>query len=301
MTQALQIVRPLTITDSILSSSNVPEDDYAQWNQAVAYAIGDRVILTSTHKVYESLTAANTGNDPTTATHWIEVGPTNRWAAFDSSNSTQTAQANSIAYSLALTQAIDCVALLNVTGAFSAQIVMTDPVLGEVYSSTESFLSVPLESEWHEWFFGTRQQTTQWIATDLPLYSSATLDISITGGESLAVGVILLGKSSSFGLGVRYGARLSIQDYSRKETNEFGDTTLVRRAFAKRADFDLLMVKREVNTLFSELTELRAVPALWIGSSEYEATAIFGFYKNFEILISYPEHSECSLEIEGLT
>jgi hypothetical protein len=40
---------------------------------------------------------------------------------------------------------------------------------------------------------------------------------------------------------------------------------------------------------------------LWIGTEEYESTIVYGFYKNFDILIAYPEHSECSLEIEGLT
>jgi len=42
-------------------------------------------------------------------------------------------------------------------------------------------------------------------------------------------------------------------------------------------------------------------PCLWVGSNEFEATTIFGFYKNFDILLNYPNHSECSLDIEGLT
>jgi hypothetical protein len=53
---ALIVVPPLAITDSILvigspPATNVPENDYAAWSGATTYAQGDRVILTSTHKI----------------------------------------------------------------------------------------------------------------------------------------------------------------------------------------------------------------------------------------------------------
>jgi hypothetical protein len=117
----------------------------------------------------------------------------------------------------------------------------------------------------------------------------------------LSVGVILIGQQLTFGLGIKYGARVGIQDYSRKETNEFGDTVLVQRAFAKRANFDLFIDAAEVDLLQTTLSDIRATPCLWIGSNAFESTTIFGFYKNFDILINYPEHADCELEIEGLT
>jgi hypothetical protein len=75
----------------------------------------------------------------------------------------------------------------------------------------------------------------------------------------------------------------------------------VRRAFAKRANFNLLIEKSEVDAFQLFLTEIRATPCLWIGSTEYESTTLFGFYKNFEALISYPDYADFELEIEGLT
>ena len=56
---ALKVIPPVTITDSILLSSSVPETDYAAWNSGTTYSIGNRVILTSTHKIYESLQNSN--------------------------------------------------------------------------------------------------------------------------------------------------------------------------------------------------------------------------------------------------
>ena len=74
----------------------------------------------------------------------------------------------------------------------------------------------------------------------------------------MAVGVILIGQQQRFGRGIRLGARVGIQDYSRKETSEFGETVLVQRAFAKKANFDLFIDKAEVDTLQNYLTAIKS-------------------------------------------
>lgn len=307
---ALVIVRPFTVTDAMVDVSgsppatNVPENDYSAWNSGTTYASGDRVILTSTHKIYESLQSANTNKNPVTETlWWVEVGPTNRWAVFDTSVSTQTAQSTNITYTLEPGVAINALAILNISGATELNITMTSASAGSpgiVVDRTIDLTSYPLTSDWYAWFFGTRQTPTQYIATDIPAYVDAVIVIELLGGADLAVGVIAFGQQQRFGRGIRLGARVGIQDYSRKETSEFGETILVQRAFAKRANFDLFVNKNEVDQLQNYLASIRATPALWIGSTEYESTTIFGFYKNFDILLSYPEHADCELEIEGL-
>ena len=310
---ALIIVEPLPITDTVMVTSgsppetNVPENDYPAWAIGTTYAAGDRVILTSTHKVYESLLGGNLGNDPTmvsSPTYWIEVGPTNRWAAFDTSVSTSTTQANNITYTLEPGTAVNALALLNIRNATELNITMVSPLSGSpgiVYQKTVDLTSLPATPDWWAWFYGQKRPQTQSILTDLPSYSDAIITIELLGGSDLSVGVILIGQQLTFGRGIKYGARVGIQDYSRKETNDFGDTILVQRAFAKRANFDLFIDSGEVDVLQNTLSEIRATPCLWIGSNAFESTTIFGFYKNFDILINYPEHADCELEIEGLT
>lgn len=304
---ALSIIKPLAIDDTILDASgtNVPENEFSAWSSAATYNLGDRVILTTTHRVYESLQAANTNKDPRTqSTWWIEAGPTNRWAAFDTSVSTQTVQASNITYRLEPRKAINALAVLNITEGTEINITMVSPGTGTpgvVYQRTIDLASLPLTPDWWAFFYGQRISPTQSILLDLPSYSDCVVTIEIKGSVNLAVGVILVGQQQNFGIGISYGVRVGIQDYSRKETNEFGDTILVQRAFAKRANFDLMVKKAEVDSLQNTLSAIRAQPVLWVGSNEYESTTLFGFYKNFDILISYPEHSDCSLEIEGLT
>jgi len=303
---ALSITQPVQLTDAMLISTDIPENDYAAWSAGTTYALGDRVIMTSTHTIYESLQASNVGKDPATnSTWWIAVSPTNRWKAFDYSNSTQTVTAGGanpkISYTIRAGEAVSSVAVLNVDNATSLLLKLTDPVYGVVYNRTVDFSPLPRQPDWWSWFFGQKITPTQYVANDVPAYPNADLLVQLSGNSSLAVGVIMFGQQKNFGLGVSYGARVGIQDYSVKQTNEFGDTTLLVRAFAKRANFSLLVEKAETDALQNFLAEVRAVPCLWVGSTEYESTTLFGFYKNFDVLISYPQHSECELEIEGLT
>jgi hypothetical protein len=309
---AIIIVKPFDVTDATIDDSgsppatNVPENDHAEWNAGTTYAEGDRVILASTHTIYESVLSGNTGNDPTLVSspiYWVAVGPTNRWAVFDTSVSTQTKQANNITYTLDPNGVINCIAILNITNGSEVTVTMTSASSSPqvVYTRTIELGTAPVSSDWWTWFFGIRRQLTQVILTDVPAYSDGVLTIEILGGSDLAVGVIMFGQQQSFGLGIKYGARVGIQDYSRKEINEFGDVILVRRNFAKRANVDVFLDNDELDTFQNTLSDLRAVPVLWILSQEFESTTLFGFYKNFDILINYPNHSDCTLEVEGLT
>ena len=302
MSSKLTVVRPMVVTDAMLVSSDVPETDYAAWSNATTYALGDRVILTSTHKVYESLQAGNLDKNPVTEpTWWIEVSATNRWKVFDLSVTTQTAQANSFTYTLRPGVAVTAFAALNVTNATSMRVRVVDPVYGTVYDKTATFVPLPTAPDWWQWFFGLKDVATISTFNDLPSFYEADIIVDFAGGTDLAVGVLLFGQARTIGLGVEVGARTGITDYSRKETNEFGDTVLVQRAYNKRAAFDMLLTKDEVDSVSYFLTAVRATPCLWVGSDQYESTIVYGYYKTFDITISYPTFSDCSLELEGLT
>lgn len=301
---SLIVVAPITVTPAMLVSSDVPENDYPEWSNTTTYAKGARVILAAQHKVYESAADSNTGNNPVTPAaepKWLEVGPTNRWRPFDKSVSSQVKQANHISYRIKPGQAITSLGLLNVTGATSIRVRMIDPSFGTVYDKTIPMARVQVKAGWWWFWFGERRVPTQALIQDLPTFPGADLLIDITGTADLAVGVILIGQRRTFALGVKSGARVGIQDYSRKERTEFGDVVLVERAFAKRAAFQLLLASSEVDSFNDFLASVRATPCLWIGSSRFESTTVYGFYKNFEIVLSYYDYADSELELEGLT
>lgn len=299
----LAIVTPVTITDAIMIASNVPETDYAEYNSATSYNSGDRAITAATHTIWQSVFAgAQSNNTPSTSpTYWTAVSNTNKWKAFDLLNSTQTAKANLITYQLRPGIAYGFLTFLNLVGITSIQVQIVDPTYGTVYNNTVSLPSTPGAAAWYSWFFGPKQTPTQLILTDIPSFPNADTYITLNGTSALAVGVIMPGIGSTFGLGIKYGASLGIQDYSRKDKNAFGDTILVQRAFAKRGTFDMYLTKAEVDPFINLATTLRATPCLFIAGDQYDNMAIFGFYKEFKVLINYSQHSDCTLDIEGLT
>lgn len=302
MSAQIKVLKPIPLTDALLISSNVPETDYSAWNSGTTYAKGDRVIVVAEHKVYESLQAANTNKTPATEDlWWIEASPTNRWKAFDTSISSKTAQATSITYKIRPAVAINGIGILGVVNASTINVKLTDPTYGVVFDKTFDMSLLPTVPEWWAWFFGQRVAPEQAVALNIPTYPAADIDITINGGANLAVGTIIFGQVQYIGLGARYGARAGITDYSRKEVNDFGDTILAQRAYAKRTNLDLILTDAEVDAVQKYFTSIRATPCLFVGSEKYEALAVFGFYKQFEILITYPNISDCSLEIEGMT
>lgn len=303
MSEQLTVVRPIEVTPAMLVSSSVPETDHPEWAAGTTYATGQRVIVLATHKVYQSTADGNVGNDPTApvSIKWVEVGSTNRWKAFDKSVSTQVKQATSISYRIKPGSAITSVNLLNLTGATSARVRVVAPGEVTVYDKTVALARTPVETGWWAWFFGDRRTPTQVLLQDLPSYPTADILIDIEGTADLGVGVIILGQLRRFSLGVKMGARVGIQDYSTKSRNDFGDVIVVERAFAKRANFSMLLTAGEVDALHLFLSGVRATPCLWIATQRYESTTVYGFYKNFDIVISYAMYSDCDLELEGLT
>lgn len=296
----MKIVRPLTVTDAVLTSSNVAETDYAAYNGASTYAAGDRVISTTTHRIYESLVGGNTGNALTDTTKWLDVSATNRWKMFDDSNTSQTSNADSIAVELAATGRVDSVALLNIAAA-SVQITMTDSVEGVVYDETYSLISDSGISDWYAYFFEPIERKSDFAVTDLPPYADADIAITLADtGATVECGTCVVGLSKEIGATL-HGARLGIIDFSRKEQDAFGNYSITERAFSKRRSFTVLVDNTYVDALDKLLAAYRATAVVYVGTDSYTSTIAYGFYKDFSIEIAYPSNSLCSLEIEGLT
>jgi len=99
---SFSLLHPVNITPAMLTSTNIAEAEFPQWSNVATYALGDRVLKTSTHRVYESAIAGNTGNDPENLTgQWIDVGPTRRWAMFDQALGTLSYRFDTIEVTLA--------------------------------------------------------------------------------------------------------------------------------------------------------------------------------------------------------
>ena len=297
----MRLIRPTTLTDAMLTSSTAPETDYPAWSSVTAYTVGARVILTATHRRYEALAASTNVSPSTDPTKWLDLGPTNRWAMFDARVGTATSRAASLQVGLA-PGAIDALALID-TEAESATVTLTAGGV-QVYSRSQTFNvgGVAIDN-WFSWFFEPLGQKTSMLFLDLPVYAAGQLSVTLTRdnpADSVSCGTLLVGRQLSLG-DTEHGADIGIIDYSRKETDQFGVTSVVERAFAKRMTAKVVLSTDAIDDIHRSLAALRATPVLWIGSESFESLTVYGFYKEFSIDIAYPTVSYCSLTIEGLT
>ena len=300
----MQIIKPITVTDSILTSSNVTEDDYAVWASGTTYNIGDRVIVISTHKIYESLIGSNLGNDPTTddGTKWLTLGATNRWKAFDQKIADHVSNTTSIEYSITPNSNTTAVALFGLVG-ISANVTVTDPTEGEVYNTTISLIDNRNIVDWYTYFFEEQVQRQEAQFLNIPPYINGVVDVTVTHntGDTAELGQLVFGFLSDIGL-TSYGTAISIEDYSRKETDAFGNFIVVERAYSQLADFDVKFPTANARKLQRTLAEFRATPIVYIGSDDVSyGTTIYGFYRRFDLTLETPSYSFGAIEVEGLT
>lgn len=294
----------------MLTTSNVAETDYPEFALTTTYAEGDRCIVIATHKVYESLADGNVGNYPPTdvladVPKWLEVSATNRWKAFDTSVGTLTENANSITYTITPGVIFDSIAFLALT-AQTVQIKLTDPVDGVVYHETVNLLDmIPTGTipamDWYAYFFSDIRQTSEVARPGISLYLNTVVEITITyTGGTAKVGSIILGTQMTLGETL-YSPQVGIRDYSTKDTDTYGNPVIVERAYAHKGSFDIIIPKASIAYVRNVLASYRATLLLWIGADDHEETIIYGFFKEFNIVISYPDYAECSIEIEGIS
>lgn len=300
MTTAVKIVKPITINSSILTSTNVSDNPPADWNAGTAYAVDAEAVVPSLHAVYVRLVAGTTATSPELdPVNWVYKSPSNDYAMFDGSNSTQTSNATSIDVTVEPGTITNTMALLN-CDAQTIDVVMTETITGDLLDETYDMQSPPTQSNWYAYFFDEITYKKDLII-DLPSSSTAEINVVINHPTTAKCGTMLLGKAFYVGDGIQFGASVGIQDYSRKELDQFGNYNLIERNFAKRANWSIWIGANEVDNLQNLLADIRATPTLFVGSNEYTSTAIYGFYKDFDIVIQYAENSLCNMQIEGLT
>ncbi len=270
---SLRLLQPVAVTGNTLVSSTAAENDHPAWSSTTNYAKGARVILTSTHRIYESAAAGNAGNNPAgTSGAWIEVAPTNRWAMFDEALGTATLASGSLAIVLN-GSATNAIALIDVTGA-------TVRVQAAGYDRSQAAGAGAI------------------VFADLPNVTGQ-ITVTVTGSGAVAVGTLLIGRIVGLGI-TEASPTAGIIDYSRKEVDDFGEVTVVQRAWAKRMAARALIRTDAVDQVANRIAAVRARPCLWIADQQLDSVTIYGFFKDFSIEVG-ERVSKLSLSVEGLS
>lgn len=267
------VIAPMAVTDAELSGSNIPEDDHAEWDSGTAYALGDRVISTVSHRIYESMQAGNLNNDPVSddGSWWLDLRATNRWSAFDNRRSNTASRADEITFSIVPTQDCDAISLFGLT-AGTVRIEVFDGA-SSIYDETFVMSDTGHVASIYTYLFGGIVYSTQKVLNGFPGYIGHTIDITISApGATAKVGHIVLGRNHLIG-GVMDGAEISHVSHSRKDFDQFGDEILVKRGSTRKLTVPLRVPTLQAPRVMAIVAEVDGLVTAFYGTLDENSSA----------------------------
>ncbi|MGE4501990.1 MAG: hypothetical protein AB7D03_03870 [Thiomicrospira sp.] len=269
----MEFIRPITITDAMLTS-DVPEDDYPAWVSGQSYVQGERVIRSETHRIY-SLTGTNGTTPPEDdPVNWNDEGPTNRWAMFDGQINTATVRAESITITLTPGR-INALALLEVD-ATSVSVTLSannETVFNATYSLIDINANV---GDWYGYLTEPIEQQNYLYIDQLITYSEGVLTVSITNpGATVKVGMLKVGLLYPVG-DTQIDPDLGITDYSLRKVDPFGNRQLTKRHAAKDLRCDVRIATDRLDNVFNMLYRYKDDDLVWIPAKQHGAMIIYG-------------------------
>lgn len=296
----MRILRPIEVTDAVLISSSVPlpvvagaDPDPMLWTVGTTYAVSAEVYHLT--RRWRSRQGGNVGKTPAANPDWwLDLGPVNQRAMFDSSLGTITSAADQIVVVLQPTTYADAVSIM---GADAETVRLR--VLGTPYDKTVAMLYPRAVSNMYEYRFEPFDKREKVLFTGLPMSAGAQIEITISKpGGVAACGMCVAGQMRQFGR-TEFGASVGIKDFGIKSVDKWGAPTVLEGAWADRMSVTVDVLNTDVDVIKRELTKYRSVPVVWIASDLFEATQVFGVYRDFGVVIPNAKRSKCSIEIEG--
>lgn len=274
----------------------------AVYSAGTIYPLGQRAYLKDSSGnpiVWESLAENNLANDPLSSpTKWLNAGSANFAAMFNGVVSSQTVDAAQISVGMILvegnvsTASVDSVCLHNISAS---------EITATVYSIDYTVSSRPLTQVYTRTVTGlTGKPDVAFI--DLPSTYRGYLSVNIKklDGDGIArVGEIVTGERFNLGKD-QYGIRVSIIDYSSKNTDDYGNTSVTKRAFAKKLTTTLILDPALMDATVNKLASVRSTPCAWVADNGFTSGIVYGFFKSFDTTQAGPRLASCALEIEGM-
>lgn len=278
----MKIIRPTIITDSNLVSTNVAENEYAAWSDAVNYSVGDKCLYN--HRIYECLAAGvNATIPPLLESKWLDTGPTNAHAMFDEVVNTATVEASGTIEIVVTPGRMNAIALMELDATDIEVEYEVDSTL--VYEASANLIQRNNTGNWFGYFTEPVGQQTFYVEDnivdaallDVPAYLSGQLTIRIINTEGpVKCGVCVIGLSLTLGETLN-DAELELKNYSQRKFDEFGQVQQVNRHAARDMSAKVEMATDQLDHIFYWLAKLKDTPLVWLGVSSHGAYIVYGY------------------------
>lgn len=276
------------------------------WVAFKAIEKGDVVVRAATHRRYRAakalLTSENTLAPELDPATWVDAGPTNRHAPFDHYVSTRCTGTTSITYTIN-TGYINALAMYGLVGDNYTVVVREG--LGGTVVDTRSGTLLRDSAGWYDYLFGRPVTLTRLLLQNLPPRSNAHLTITISAATDapVEIGSIVLGDavplagSQPIAGGTQYGSTAEPITYSYIKTDEYGQTTIVKRHTATNMRCSVVLQQEYADIALQKIQSVMDKPAACFGTSVagYDGLNVFGLIG--QATLSYDNYSLATIDI----
>lgn len=299
-------IDPITINDTTLISSSVPENDATAWSSATTYALNALVIVPSTHEVYQSLANSNTNRNPLSEIQgdpanppiwWLLIGKTNRYRMFDEVTNTQTSKADEITFTVGVAERFAALSLLNLD---ARQVIVTVEASGlEVYNRTFDLINSAAESTYYAYFFEPLNFATELTVLDLPNFANSEITVQILNtGFTARCGLCVIGRQDELGIS-NYGITVDLIDFSTVRRAFDGSVIYNKRSSSKLMNVNFYVPTDLCSVTLKKCDDLRGRPVLYLGDESRGSTYVYGIASRTREAINFATESLFEMTIDG--
>jgi len=302
----VKLLKPIPYDEAAMLVSTTAVETVPTWASGTSYSVDDEALQDDA--IWVNLIAGsgkdpsiwNTDNQKDAADqHWRYKQPDNRSAMFVGGTTTSTEAATPLTVVFEPGSYANAVLVKGLFGATVSLVVEDTATSTVVYDSGAVSLDETLITNWYEYFFEDTVIKDYIVFEGIPPYSTSRMTLTISAGSgNVSCAVCSFGNLYDIGE-AKYGASVGIMDFSKKVTDDFGNTRIESGKFADTMEATLTMDRGMFSKVKRLLSDLRATPCGWI-LSESDSAVFYGWATDFSLSIEYPTYIECRLEVEGL-
>lgn len=288
-------------------SANFTQNE-AQWDKDAVYKYADEVADGNYVFKYAGADDTNTTKPPsldalTQVPKWVNIRPTNYFAMLDEKTMTQTSVMNEIVVEVD-NMGYDTLSLMELE-ALNVKVELIDKSHANILYKNQKDLKDESEViDFYTYCYTPIRFITTLYIGDIPIYLNSKLRVSISNPENFAkCGRLVFGDSFFIGC-TNVDIDLDFESYSKKQTDVFGNTTLIHRSMAIIDKYSISISSEKIPMLRRKFSKWDAKALLFIGDdnqkTKLENLLNFGYFQSVSFNYDGSDLSTLNLTIKGI-
>lgn len=282
-------IKPITITDSILTSHTESETESDWEDSPTSYDTGERVKHGVLHDAFSSLADSNEGNEPVkwpdNTSYWYDEGKTNPHNMFDLTTNFDTVGTSPMTVVL---EPGEPVTGIMIRPQCDEVLIEVSDGVSTVYSRTVKTIKRDVTG-WYTFFTAKHRFQRIFSLYDLPgLVENPVITITFTSASgTVRCSALLIGPTRVIGSAQNSGCSHRRNGFSLFEVDEIDAERfrLLKRGAIRELTIKAYVMKRDLDWINNFLDEVDGIPVSWscvqsLSDSWYETFSILGAYKS---------------------